>query len=231
MTDLFSNLNIVQNTGFVPKQPDSGAEDTDGFAATDDSPGGMPSAGPACEVCGKELPYSGRGRKPRFCQDHKTRTSATRGESSGSARSTAADKKHSARVEAIVGDLQQGVGELAGTISPVAPVTAGTMLLTGPTAIDSLVRIAADHPRMLDGLEAVAKGVPFVAVGKFVAGIMLAVMVDMGRMAPTGLAAEYLQVAEAAERVGWAPPSADVEGTIVPDRGNAPMPPKFKLAV
>lgn len=232
--DLFSNLATVTE-GFVPSQPTTGPDDfnppVSGPPATD-RPADLPSGGPTCEVCGVELPYSGKGRKPKFCMDHKTRTKSTAG-SDGPAvsRSTVAGRQHQARLDAIVGDLQQGVGELAGTIVPVAPVTAATLVLQGPAATEALVRIAADHPRMLDGLEAAAKAVPFVAVGKFVAAIVLALAVDMGRMQPYGVAAEYLRVAEAAEQVGWQPPveeSPDGDTRSSNNYSNTP-PPAFKL--
>jgi hypothetical protein len=31
----------------------------------------------ACEVCGKELQYGGRGRHPRFCEEHKPRSASS----------------------------------------------------------------------------------------------------------------------------------------------------------
>jgi hypothetical protein len=50
----------------------------------------------ACEVCGTELFYSGRGRKPKRCDEHKT----TRSQSAGS-------KRGSKDVEAAVSSLNQ----------------------------------------------------------------------------------------------------------------------------
>lgn len=40
----------------------------DGEDASEDT---SPSSDLACQVCGRPLVYSGRGRKPRFCEDHK----------------------------------------------------------------------------------------------------------------------------------------------------------------
>lgn len=51
----------------------------------------------ACEVCGTELTYGGRGRKPRFCDEHKP----ARGTSTGSGRKSSKD------VEAAVSSLNQ----------------------------------------------------------------------------------------------------------------------------
>jgi hypothetical protein len=184
-----------------------------------------------CQECGEEVEYSGRGARSPFCKKHRrTRTRSTAARPEPVAGSSAADRALKARLDAIVGDLEEGAGALAGTIAPVAPVTSGTILLTAHEGIIGLVRIAADHPRMLDGLEAAAKGVPFLAVGKFVAGLFLAVAVDMGRLAPIGLAAEYLRVAEAAEKVGWQPPQSTMDAQPPPDGGvdwTVPPPPRF----
>ena len=233
MTDLLAGLNLTGGSGegFMPVgMPTPVTLERDDESGYDNGP---PTAGPTCEVCGREVPLTPTGRMPKhpLCQDHKSRTSSTAGEGR-TARNTAATGAKKARLDAITGDLQQGIGEFAGTISPVAPVTAGTMLLTGPSAMASLVRIAAPFPRVLDGLEKVAKSVPFIEVAKFVAAIMLAIMVDMDRAAPVGMAAEYLRVAEAAEKVNWRPRGADIDGTARETQGPPTQrvpPPRFKL--
>lgn len=58
------------------------------FVFSDDIPEtGNPvsTSGLSCEVCGAPLSYGGRGRKPRFCDEHKPRrgsaSSSTRGSS------------------------------------------------------------------------------------------------------------------------------------------------------
>jgi hypothetical protein len=227
--DIFSDINIRTGEGFVP----SLATDIDTDHATDTPPVAILTGGPSCEMCGVEIPWSGRGRKPKFCQDHKTRTSKSAGEGNTSTRTVAADKRMEARLAAIQGDLEEGIGQLAGTIAPVAPVTAGTLILQGPEGMAALVKIASAYPRMLDGLEAAAKAVPFMAVGKFVAALMLAAMVDMDRVVPTGMAAEYLGVADAAQQVGWKPSGKTpvVEDGVVTTGGfGVPRPPVFKMA-
>jgi hypothetical protein len=63
----------------------------------DDAPdiSGVPEF--SCETCGKELHYGGRGRKPKFCDEHK-RNSSTR--SSGS--TTSNEKIASAALDILV---------------------------------------------------------------------------------------------------------------------------------
>jgi hypothetical protein len=129
-----------------------------------------------------------------------------------------ADKRLQTRLDKITGDLTEGLGELSGTLAPMAPVAAITMAMQGPPAMEALVRIASDYPRFLDGLEKAAKTVPFVTVAKFIAAMVLAVVVDMGRAVPEGFAAETLGVAAAAQAAGWTPPQqhATVEGFAAP---------------
>lgn len=236
--DLFATLNLTgtNGDGFTPAgltdgRPSGASVAGDDETGYDNGPPAGGAGGPVCDVCGRDIPLTPTGRVPRvkLCQDHKSRTSSTAGEGR-TPRNQAATGAKKARLDAIVGDLQQGIGEFAGTISAVAPVTAGTMLLTGPDAMEALVRIASDYPRMLDGLEKAAKAVPYVSVAKFVAAIMLAIMVDMDRMAPVGMAAEYLRVAEAAEKVHWRPRTEVPEG--MPTAGPPTQrvaPPRFKL--
>jgi hypothetical protein len=202
-----------------------------------------------CAKCGRAFERTNRGgRPPKYCPDHRQagghsresrqRAQATRTRAGASRPAppglSAADRALKSRLDAIAGDLQEGVGQLAGTIMPVAPVTAGTLLLTGADGIDGLVRIAANYPRMLDGLEMAARAVPFMAVGKFIAGIALAVSVDIGTMAPVGLAAEYLGVAEAAQKVGWQPRKATMDATPPSTADGSdwtvPPPPRFSFA-
>lgn len=60
------------------------------FTASDIPPGAsddIPSPDLTCETCGKALTYSGRGRKPRFCDEHKTKSSGS------GTRSTVSDRE------------------------------------------------------------------------------------------------------------------------------------------
>lgn len=213
-TDLFAG--IALGTDFTP-----------GADGPDDTPPPDTGGGPTCEICGVEIPWAGRGRKPKRCQDHKTRTN--REPASNDSGPSPRRKASTVRLEKLVGDLEEGIGELAGTIIGVAPVTGVTVLLNGPPAIKAAVDIAADHPRMLKGLETVAQGVPFIAVGKFVAALFLAIGVDMGRADPHGMAGKYLRVSEAADKVGWEYPQEVDEQQPAHDTMPDVPPPRFKL--
>lgn len=189
-----------------------------------------PGGGLSCEVCGVGLVYKGRGRKPTRCDDHKTRTGSGSGAKqtrTGRAKSNLNDP----RLREIAGDLTFGAGQFVGIIAPVTPVTAVTMAGNAPGAIDALVKIAADNPKMLAGLEMVAKTMPWMECGKFAASIGYALMVDMGQANPYGIAGEYLGVAKAAESVGWKPPAPKDQRkqSQTADPNGAAQPPKFNL--
>lgn len=231
MSDPFAGLLTLPPPGdtFVPLdvEPPLDPEPPDMDDATPPPP--VNDGVPRCEICQTELEYSGKGRKPKRCELHRrTRTSETAQRvDPGRGRSTV-DKR---RLDRVQGDLELGLGKLTGTIIPIAPVTGVTIAFQGPPAIAATVRIAADYPRFLEGLELAAKTVPFIEIGTFLCALILAIGVDMGRANPYGLAGEYLGVAKAAHEVGWepppppdqAPPGTTSEGFTIPTPG------RFKL--
>lgn len=175
----------------------------------------------SCEVCGTPLEWAGRGRKPKYCADHRK---GGGGPSSGvTGKSQLTDR----RLKTIAGDLQYGMGQLAGTMTAGLPVTAALVVMRGPGAIDAFVKLAADYPRMLDGMEKAAKLVPWLEVGSFACAIGLAGAVDMGQANPYGMAGEYLGVAKAAQAIGWQPPRP--KKTPEQAAQEATAPPAFKL--
>lgn len=191
----------------VPTQPSTG------------TPGdGLILTGEPCDVCGGPVYYGGRGRKPKRCLDHRTRNRATKATAPPAPVYTT--EVPDDEITAVVGDLQRGLGMIAGGLIPFAPVTGATIMLTGPDAVNSLVSIAARYPKMLEGLKKASTAIPFLEIGKFGGAVVVAMMVDSGRALPEGLAAEYLGVAEAARQIGWQPmdepEGIPVEGFVAP---------------
>lgn len=75
----------------------------------------------SCETCGKELTYSGRGRKPKFCDDHKRSSSSSK--SSGSSSNN--EKLAAAALDVLVQGNNVGVmilslAQMYGTASAVS---------------------------------------------------------------------------------------------------------------
>lgn len=208
-TDMYAGIMTIPATEFRTGTPESSPDTEDG---------------PRCSVCGAGIPYSGKGRKPTKCDEHKTRTNDKVG-SSQTPRKTAVDARTQARMDALTGDLLQGAAEFAGTVSLMMPVTGQYTMNQAPAGIPALVRAAAKHPRMLDGLEAVAKVSPWITVGQFLCGLIYALLVDLGQATPMGIAAEGLGVAQAAAEAGWEPPkqkTPTVEGFVIPTAAEAP---------
>jgi hypothetical protein len=118
---------------------------------------------------------------------------------------------------------------VAGGMIPFAPVTGATIMLTSPSAIESLVGIAARYPRMLEGLEKAVQVMPWLEIGKFGAGVVVALAVDTGRALPVGLAAEYLGVAEAARQIGWQEEEASMPVDMPAEGFVVTRPPSFHI--
>ncbi len=85
----------------------------------DDAPATVPADEPApdrheyaCEVCGAELTYGGRGRKPRFCAEHK------KSASSGSRRAAGKGNDALARQAADTLSAYHGLVAAALTMAP-----------------------------------------------------------------------------------------------------------------
>jgi len=97
----------------------------------------------ACEVCGKPLVYAGRGRKPRFCEDHRKS-----GSSSGSAGMRA--RRSNRDVEAAMAALDAAHTGLTFGLMLVSP-TAASMWEEGRPSLN------ARNQTILEGDPALAK--------------------------------------------------------------------------
>lgn len=203
------------------------------ISSTDDA---GPVADLVCEICGDgPIPWSGRGRKPKA---HKECRAAARASGDGTTRTVR--RKTTIDVTdpypELVEELCQGVGEMAGTMAYLTPVTAVTMTQDAPRAMKALVRIAGDwerrgHPGMLNGLRMAAESVAYGTVGNYAAAVIYAVGVDAGRLDPDSLVAEKLGVRAAAIEAGWRPEHIDHAAQYVPtgvtEGQFAPPPPAY----
>lgn len=96
--------------------PDNGT-DGDEYSLSDGDPTQPSQQSPqyeySCEVCGTELHYGGRGRKPRFCDEHKrsNRSASSGGRSSG---------KNIDTLISQIQDIYLTIGVAAGAIPPLA---------------------------------------------------------------------------------------------------------------
>lgn len=113
-----------------------------------------------------------RTRKPRSDKGQ-TRGSRGTGRPSGQA-----------KLRAVADDLLVPWATLAAATSMTAPTFAAVMLRRGEKTIDSVVKIAADHPRMMKALTTASKMGPFAEIGQTILEGILAAALDFGRLPP-----------------------------------------------
>jgi hypothetical protein len=162
-------------------------------------------------VLGPEAPAPRRSRRKKAApaQDGDDAPKTTR---TAARRPTAKADKAVAEIKS---DLTQGVAKLAAVVSPVLPTTSGVLVSEGTDGIDGLVELAKDNPDMLAGLAVAAKAVPFLSLGKLLAAIAFALMVDFHRAAPDSVAARGLGVTKA--WVATHPQEAEESGVYLAD--------------
>lgn len=139
--------------------------------------------------CENRLIWSGRGRKPKRCADHRTRT---RGATAATKRLT---NTRASRAE-LEADLSREFNAFAIGISKLMPVTGVTMAKRSERTVHALVKLAENNPSLLIALEATAKVASVVDIAESAAAIGVAVMVDTGRMNPDGVMPNMLGVSE-----------------------------------
>lgn len=148
-----------------------------------------PKAEYTCEVCGTALTYSGRGRHPKRCAEHKSRTAGAR---KATSRTSSTAK---ARAD-LAGNLAKSFGMLGVGLSNFMPVTGVTMFKRSENVANALVKIAEAHPAMMATLEASAVAMEYVNLVEAGGAIGVAVMVDLQKVKPDAAFAQMLGVTE-----------------------------------
>ncbi len=123
------------------------------------------AAGLTCETCGLPLHYGGRGRKPRFCDEHKPNRKAVDG-STRPPRKPGRKTKRVQRGHPLVEMLATGGWGLAGGIVEGGASTAGqvaagrVMQVQSPDAGIRIARLVDPWTRKLTWLNSVSEGGP-----------------------------------------------------------------------
>lgn len=143
-----------------------------------------------CEICQTPLTYSGRGRKPKRCSEHRTRT-----------RRSVSTKKEvepekTVNVEELEEKLTMEMAKIGTAVSNVLPVTGVTMFERAPNTAHALVDIARRHPKLLSVLDTVSQVVPGLEIAEFVMALGIAMMIDTGRMNPNSHVAQMAGLTE-----------------------------------
>lgn len=171
--------------------------------------------------CNFPLEYSGRGRKPKKCDEHKQRTT-TPGGTASRPRGT----RMAARLEALHADLTYELTLFGKTTSRVLPVFGVTAVQRADRTARALVTVAADNPRVLAALETASKIVPALDLGETAVMLGIALLIDTGRLNPEGLLPGMFGLTETYFLVHGDPSGQEME---TPAQGADPMTPAMPL--
>lgn len=207
--DIFADLEIES----VPDDTTTGDTDTP-----------APEVGPTCETCGTAIVWAGRGRKPRFCPDHKKRTGT------GSVRSP---RKVSAakadRLNELETDLLKEFATFGKGMAKVMPVTGITVVKRSENTAHALVKIAQNNPKLLEALEVGAKFAPAFELGETGIAVATAILVDSKRVAPDSVMAGMTGVAETYKEIYGDDQPVKGLHNVSPFSQEQPVPPRFEV--
>jgi hypothetical protein len=155
----------------------------------------------SCVICGAPTfrppgltPGGNRKRVPKFCDDHDPKRQA-RNEKILKERGI--DPALNRVAEELADDIKL-FGAMAGY---VYPVTGYYLLANADPFSTALVKLAAKNPRLLRVLHRAAQVAPVYTIAQTVAGVAVAVQVDMNKMEPHSFAAERTGVDRAFDAV------------------------------
>jgi hypothetical protein len=160
--------------------PESVAIPTD-----DDTPDGL-----VCEVCGVPLAYSGRGRKPKYCEDHRSRS----GSNTGPRIPTAGGSRASGKDARLRQDLTTMLGGVGMALMLVEPFDGLVIVDRTPATVDALMEVAAQNPKFRKTLEQMVTVSVWSQVSLAVAGIALPIAAHHGILPVSrdAMAAQFL---------------------------------------
>jgi len=116
-----------------------------------------------CQVCGKPLTYAGRGRKPKFCDDHRASRSPSKGAPVGRV----------SKDERLRRELIATLGLVGTGLMMVEPYDGLVVLDRAEPTVDALMDVAAHNPRVRKVLEQMIEVSVWGALGTALAGIVL----------------------------------------------------------
>lgn len=180
---------------------DSSADLLDDFSAldvvpSDDSSPEVIPDGPLCqhEDCENVIPWSGRGRKPKFCAEHKRRTETPK---DGSVQSTPRrSAKFDARLDDIEASLTKELALFGKGAATFLPVFGCTLVDRSARTAKVMRNIAAKNPKVLEALEVTTKVADAIDLGEAGLALGVALLVDIKRMNPDGAMPRILGVSE-----------------------------------
>lgn len=147
-----------------------------------------------CEECQTGIEWSGRGRKPKRCAEHKTRTNASQRGTSRGASTGRRSTKREAELDDLAYNIAKEIAMFGKLASKGLPVFGVTCVKRANNAGEVCKFYAAKYPAVFDALNTVASIGPGIEAGEIVAELGAALLVDAGRMAPDAMFAQLLGV-------------------------------------
>jgi hypothetical protein len=160
----------------------------------------------ACEVCGTPLVYAGRGRKPRYCEDHRNRSGTNTGPrivtAGGASRASGKDAR-------LRQDLTTMLGSVGMALMLVESYDGLVVMDRTPATVDALMEVAAQNPKFRKTLEQMVTVSVWSQVSLAVAGIALPIAAHHGiiPVSQDAMAAQFLSETTRA-RLSQIPPRA-----------------------
>lgn len=133
----------------------------------------MPSGEPVCKVCGVELTYSGRGRKPSYCADHKPAKNA--GPKNVPANSNRASGGHKLRQELLT--TFNGLGMMTLTVDKF---DGATIIASAPQLAETLAQMAEHYPEFGKFLKDGNKSMVWVQLAVVMTGLVVPILAHHG---------------------------------------------------
>lgn len=184
-----------------------------------DPPEPTADGGPVCDVCGDPIPYSGRGRRPKKCAEHKTRTTARQ----GAASVRRSSGKTAARITALENDLTKEFALFGKGVAKVLPTFGVTVVKRAERTAAALARIAEDNPKLMQILEVGTKIAPAIDLGETAAALGLALLVDMGRVDPDSLLSTMFEVSATWHEINDDVVPDEPQGVVIAGAGFPPQ--------
>lgn len=186
---------------------------------------------PHCEDCGVRIEWSGRGRRPKRCHEHR-KSPTTR--TSGAVRASRGKSSRDAYLESIESRLHSNAVKVGTVMGRYAPITGLVFIDRSDRFTSAAVRLAADKPQVLAVLEKIADTEPVLEIAEFIASVVFALGIDMGRVHPASFPAQLLGLTQLWEEYNKQPamyepePVEENAGIHVPARapqfGPGPLP-------
>jgi hypothetical protein len=156
----------------------------------------------ACEVCGVPLVYAGRGRKPKYCEDHKPKSGPRLATGGSVPRASGKDAR-------LRQDLTTMLGGVGMALMLVETYDGLVIMDRTPATVDALMEVAAQNPKFRKTLEQMVTVSVWSQVSLAVAGIALPIAAHHGILpvSQDAMAAQFLSDTTRA-RLASIPPRA-----------------------